>query len=208
MHKRSWAFGVGLLVYAVTTFAADVAGAVTGAAAGAPPPPTGTPAAAPGGPPGGPPGGAPGGPPPGGGPPPPARGPALEVAVAGVQAAIAACAAQGLKVTAVVADSSGALKAGMVSDGVNGMTARFALGKIAVAVNFRKPSGEVGAQAKTDADLAARLKANADFVPWPGAVPLMVGDELVGALAVSGASGEQDEACARAAVEKIRAQLK
>ena len=128
--------------------------------------------------------------------------------MAGVQAAIAACAAQGLNVTAVVADSSGALKAGMVSDGVPGITARFALGKIAVAVDFRKPSGEVGAQAKDDAALAERLKANPNYTPWPGAVPLFAGEELIGALAVSGASGEQDEACAKSAVEKIRAQLK
>lgn len=157
-------------------------------------------------PPPGPPPGAPAGVPPG--PPPPARGPTLEVAMAGVQAAIAACAAQGLNVTAVVADSSGALKAGMVSDGVPGITARFALGKIAVAVDFRKPSGEVGAQAKDDAALAERLKANPNYTPWPGAVPLFAGEELIGALAVSGASGEQDEACAKSAVEKIRAQLK
>ena len=180
----------GVLLGAPAIRAAEVAGAA--APPPVAPPPSGVPAA---------------GPPPGG-PPPPARGPALDVAIAGVRAAIAACAAQGLKVTAIVADSSGALKAGMVSDGVNGMTARFALGKIAVTVDFRKPSGVVGAQAKTDADLAARLKANPAYIPWPGAVPLWIGEELIGAIAVSGATGEQDEACAKAAVEKIRAQLK
>jgi uncharacterized protein GlcG (DUF336 family) len=142
------------------------------------------------------------------GPPPPARGPSLEVALAGVRAAIAACAAQGLKVSAVVADSSGALKAGMVSDGVNGMTARFALGKIAVVVDYRKPSSEVAALAKVDAGLAAKLKANPNYFPLPGAVPLMAGEEFVGALAVSGASSEQDEACARAAAAQISAQLR
>ncbi len=180
----------GVLLGAPAIRAAEVAGAA--APPPVAPPPSGVPAA---------------GPPPGG-PPPPARGPALDVAIAGVQAAIAACAAQGLKVTAIVADSSGALKAGMVSDGVNGMTARFALGKIAVTVDFRKPSSEVGAQAKSDPELAARLKANPNYIPWSGAVPLMVGEELVGAIAVSGATGEQDEACAKAAVEQIRTQLK
>ena len=147
-----------------------------------------------------------GGPPPG--PPPPARGPSLEVALAGVQAAIAACAAQGFKVSAVVADSSGALKAGMVSDGVNGMTARFALGKIAVVIDFKQPSSQVAAQAKTDKELEARLKANSNYFPLPGAVPLKVGEEIIGALAVSGASGEQDEACALAAVNQVKDRLK
>jgi uncharacterized protein GlcG (DUF336 family) len=142
------------------------------------------------------------------GPPPPARGPSLDVAIAGVQAAIAACAAQGLKVTAVVADSSGALKAGMVSDGVNAMTARFALGKIATVIDFKKPSSEVAAQAKADPEFAAKLKANPNYFPLPGAVPLRVGDEIIGAIAVSGATGEQDEACAIAAAEKIKSQLK
>jgi uncharacterized protein GlcG (DUF336 family) len=95
-----------------------------------------------------------------------------------------------------------------VSDGVNGMTARFALGKIAVVIDFKQPSSQVAAQAKTDKELEARLKANSNYFPLPGAVPLKVGEEIIGALAVSGASGEQDEACALAAVEQIRPKLK
>jgi uncharacterized protein GlcG (DUF336 family) len=147
--------------------------------------------------------GGPGGPP-RGPPPPPARGPSLDVALEAVQAAIAACAADNLKVTAVAADSSGAIKAAMVSDGVNGMTAAFAQRKIAVVIDFKKPSSQVMADARNDKELAARLAANPNYFAVPGAVPLTVGEELIGALAVSGASGEQDEACALAAVAKVK----
>lgn len=180
-----------------TRFAIGFVGAgalVCAALAGAAEPPAGPPPNAPA-------GGAPQG------PPPPARGPSLAVALAGVQAAIDACSAKGFKVTAVVADSSGALKAGMVSDGVTGMTVRFALGKIATAIEYKKNSADVAAEAQKDPELAARLKENPNLIPWPGAVLLKAGDEIVGALAVSGASPEQDAACAGEAAEKIKGRL-
>lgn len=142
------------------------------------------------------------------GPPPPAaRGPSLEVALAAVQAAIAACADRGFKVSAVVADSSGAIKAAMVSDGVNGMTASFALKKIAVALDFKQPSSAVAAQAKSDKALAAKLAANPNYFALSGAVLLKKGEEIVGAVAASGAAPAQDEACALAAAAKVQGAL-
>lgn len=141
------------------------------------------------------------------GPPPPARGPSLTVALEAVQAAIAACADQGFKVSAVVADSSGAIKAAMVSDGVNGLTASFALKKIAVALDFKQPSSAVAAQAQGDKALAAKLAANPSYFPLPGAVLLKKGGEIIGALAVSGAAPAQDEACALAAAAKVQGAL-
>ena len=42
-----------------------------------------------------------------------------------------------------------------------------------------------------------------------GGVPIMVGDEGIGAIAVSGApGGEKDEACAEAGIAKIKDRLK
>jgi len=42
-----------------------------------------------------------------------------------------------------------------------------------------------------------------------GALPIKVGDEVIGAVGVSGApGGEKDEACAKAGIEKVADQLK
>jgi uncharacterized protein GlcG (DUF336 family) len=42
-----------------------------------------------------------------------------------------------------------------------------------------------------------------------GALPITVGDDVIGAIGVSGApGGEKDEACAKAAIDKIADQLK
>ena len=49
----------------------------------------------------------------------------------------------------------------------------------------------------------------ADVVPLGGGVPIMIGDDPIGGVGVSGASGGQegDEACALAGVEAIAEQL-
>jgi uncharacterized protein GlcG (DUF336 family) len=58
--------------------------------------------------------------------------------------------------------------------------------------------------------LLARVKPNM-FV-MGGAIPIMQGDTVIGAIGVSGAGGvpfgHQDEVCAAAGLQKIRARLK
>jgi len=42
-----------------------------------------------------------------------------------------------------------------------------------------------------------------------GALPIQTGDDVIGAVGVSGApGGEKDEVCAKAGIEKVAAQLK
>lgn len=148
-------------------------------------------------------------PPPPGPPPPPARGPAMALALEAAQTAISTCAANGYKVTAVVVDSSGAERVLLAADGAPAMTAGFGLRKAFTAVTFKKPSGAVGEDAKSDKALADRIAADPKLITWAGAQPLTVGAEIIGALAVSGApGGDKDDACTSSGIAKVKDRLK
>jgi uncharacterized protein GlcG (DUF336 family) len=46
------------------------------------------------------------------------------------------------------------------------------------------------------------------IISFPGGIPIFIGDQLVGAIGVSGATGDQDEECAKAGLEAVKDQLK
>ena len=149
-----------------------------------------------------------GAPRPPGPPPPPARGPSSAVAVEMAQTAVAACAANGYKVTAVVLNSAGVLKVQISADGAPDMTGQVGVRKAFTVITFKSPSGAVGDKAKTDSALADRSKADPKLITWAGGEPLMVGGDLIGALGVSGApGGDKDDACAMAAIAKVQGKL-
>jgi len=138
-------------------------------------------------------------------PPPPARAPAAAAAVDLAQTAIAACAANGYKVTAVVLNAAGAERVMIVGDGAADITGAIGARKAFTAITFKAPSGAVGDRAKTDPALAAQIKADPRLITWAGGEPLMVKGELIGALGVSGApGGDKDDACAAAAISKVK----
>jgi uncharacterized protein GlcG (DUF336 family) len=131
------------------------------------------------------------------------------VALELVQRALAACAADQLKVNALVADSAGSVKVSMLADGARGMMPEFGARKARTALEFRMNSGEVAARvAANDAAVKARLAENKAFFAAPGAVLLKSGDEIIGVLAVSGAKSEQDEACALTAIAQMKERIR
>jgi len=141
--------------------------------------------------------------------PPRARGIPTALAVEAAQTAIAMCTSQALKVTALVIDSEGVPIALISGDGAAAITQRIASGKATTALKMKMTSGEAGERAKTDQAFMAQLMADpAMGTPRQGGVPLMAGNDIVGAIAVSGApSGAQDEPCARAGIAKIQDRL-
>lgn len=151
-------------------------------------------------------------PPPGaGGKPPPepgtnAPGPSLSLALEAAQAAIAACAADGYKVGVSVIDSSGQPRASLSADGATGSHVYTGTRKALAALAFKEPTSQVSAQIATDKSAEARTTPNMALMA--GAVPLMVGDQAIGAIGVSGASSLQDEKCAMAGANKIKDRLK
>ena len=78
---------------------------------------------------------------------------------------------------------------------------------------FRVPSGEIVKRLKDNPQLGAVHLTN--VVAAQGALPIMVGTDVIGAAGVSGAvttpespGGVKDEACVKAGIDKVADQLK
>ena len=158
----------------------------------------------------GPPPGGPGGPPPGGRPPPEpgsnAPGPTLAQSLEAAQAALAACKADGYNIGVSVVDSTGEPRVTLSADGASGGHVYTGVRKALAALAFQVPSGQVAA--KISADPAAAKLVTPKMATMAGAVPLISGGKVIGAIGASGASSQQDEKCAMAGAEKIKASLK
>lgn len=138
-----------------------------------------------------------------------ARGISSALAVEAAQKAVETCQAGGLRVTALVVDSVGSPIAMVSGDGAAVITQRIASGKAVMSVKTKMSTGEAAKKAAGDAAFMATLVADpAMGPPRQGGLPIMIGSELVGAIAVSGApSGAADEPCAQAGLDAVRARL-
>lgn len=133
--------------------------------------------------------------------PPRARGIPTALAVEAAQTANATCIANGNKTTTIVVDSEGIPIAMVSNDGAAAITQRIAMGKAMISLKTKGASADA---AKADPAVMASLG-----VARPGGLPLMVGSDVVGAIAVSGSpSGAADVVCAKAAIDKISDHMK
>jgi uncharacterized protein GlcG (DUF336 family) len=103
-----------------------------------------------------------------------------------------------------VLDDGGHLKALKREDGAGILRPEIAIGKAWGSLGMGESSREIGQRLK---DRLAFLGALSDMsagkvVPVPGGVLIMKEDGIIGAVGISGASSDDDEACA---IEGIRA---
>ena len=71
----------------------------------------------------------------------------------------------------------------------------------------RAPSVNFANTVKTNPTVGAIHLSN--MVPAQGGLPIMVGEDVIGAIGVSGApGGDKDEVCAKAGIDKVAADLK
>jgi uncharacterized protein GlcG (DUF336 family) len=146
---------------------------------------------------------APGAPPP---PRPVVAGPSLEVALAAAQAALASCKAGNLTVGTAVSDSQGVIVVGLQMSGANPGRIYNAARKNLTAIEFGEPSSAVLEKLRAK-DFATLARVKPNMTLRPGAVPLMAGGKVIGAIGVSGATSEQDEACAAAGAAAVAGRL-
>ena len=137
-----------------------------------------------------------------------AKGPGLLAAIEAAKAAQQACVAKGVKVSVLVADSVGAPVVLLSGDGAGVRSQLIARTKVAIVVRYKIPSGDVAAKAQTDPRLTAEAAADPNIgVLRGGGFPVMHGGEMVGVVAVSGASlggaVGLDEECAQVAVKRL-----
>jgi len=148
-------------------------------------------------------------------PQPTARGPEMALALEGWQVAVAACAMNGVKAAVSVVNSGGVLRLLLTADGTTDDQIEISRKKAATAVALKAATSEIADKMEKDAAYKARIEADKALFARPGGLPLMAGNDLIGAIGVSGASrlngvpgGVRDEACAKAGVDKIKARLK
>jgi uncharacterized protein GlcG (DUF336 family) len=142
--------------------------------------------------------------------PPRARGPALDVAVDAAKVAQATCVKNGYKTTVTVVDSAGVPVVVLSGDGAPERTQAVGLTKTWTTIKYKVPSGDIADRVKTDSALDAEVKADAKIgTARRGALPIKVGNEMIGAISVSGApGGDKDEVCAQAALDTVKNRLK
>jgi uncharacterized protein GlcG (DUF336 family) len=148
-----------------------------------------------------------------GGQQPPARGLELALALEAAQAAVNTCLGEGVKGTAAILDSAGVLRALVSADGSSKNSAELSPKKAVLAVEMKKPTSEIQSEMEKDPALKAKLEADTRIFPRAGAVPIMAGNDVIGAIGFGGANGAQgggthDEACAKAGLEKIKTRVK
>jgi uncharacterized protein GlcG (DUF336 family) len=131
----------------------------------------------------------------------------LATALTIAQTAHDTCKAQGYRVSVAVVGRNGELLVHLRGDGTGPHTMENSFRKAYTSRTFRVPSAEIVKRLKDNPQLGAVFLTN--IVPAAGALPIMLGEEVIGAAGVSGApGGEKDEACVKAALDKVADQLK
>jgi uncharacterized protein GlcG (DUF336 family) len=117
------------------------------------------------------------------------------------------CAKTGYKVTVVIVDNAGVVRASLRGDGTAPHTMEFARKKAYTARTRNQTSLEF--KALTDLPANAYLLQIPEVVSAGGGVPIRAGGTTIGAVGVSGApGGDKDEVCALAGIAKVADQLK
>ena len=121
--------------------------------------------------------------------------------------AMADCKAKGYKVSAVVVGRVGEIIVQVRGDGTGPHTMENAFKKAFTSRTFRIPSGEMEKRLKDNPQMGAQFLTG--FTTARGGLPIKIGEDVVGAAAVSGApGGEKDEACVQTGLDKVQDQLK
>jgi len=131
----------------------------------------------------------------------------LDGAVTIASTAIADCKAKGFQVSATVVGRNGEVMVQLRGDGTGPHTMENSFKKAFTSRTFRIASGDMEKRLKDNPQMGAQYLTG--FTTGRGALPIKIGDEVVGAAGVSGApGGEKDEACVQTGLDKVKDQLK
>jgi uncharacterized protein GlcG (DUF336 family) len=131
----------------------------------------------------------------------------VNTAVTIAQTAVQTCKTQGYNVSAHVLGRSGEVLVAMRGDDTGPHTLENSMKKAWTARAQRAPSVNFANAVKMNPTVGAIHLTN--MVPAQGGLPIMVGEDVIGAVGVSGApGGDKDEACAKAGIDKIAGELR
>jgi uncharacterized protein GlcG (DUF336 family) len=117
------------------------------------------------------------------------------------------CKGQGYRVSVAVLGRTGEIIVQLRGDDASPHTIENSQRKAYTSRTFRIASGEIADRFKQDpAYFAVHLN---NVIPAEGGLPVKIGDEVIGAVGVSGSpGGDKDAACAKAGLDKVADQLK
>src|ERR1700756_2937750 len=131
----------------------------------------------------------------------------METALAIATTAIETCKGQGYRVSATVVGRNGEIIVQLRGDNTGPHTIENSFRKAYTARTFRISSGEFAQRVKDNPTTGQVHLTN--VIANQGALPIKVGDEVIGAAGASGApGGAKDEACVKAGIDKVADQLK
>src|SRR5947209_2198204 len=117
------------------------------------------------------------------------------------------CKAQGQRVSVTVVGRNGEVIVQLRGDNASPHTVENSFRKAYTSRTFRIPSGEMVKRLKDNPQLSQIYLAN--VIAAQGALPIMIGDDVIGAAGVSGApGGDKDEACVKSGLDKVADELK
>ena len=111
------------------------------------------------------------------------------------------------RASVTVVDRAGRMKVFLQGDDASPHNLELSRRKAYTALTFRSPSA---AWAKRTETVNQGQRMLTDVIPLGGGGPIMVGNETIGGIGLSGAPGGQpkEEACANAGIAKVKDQLK
>jgi uncharacterized protein GlcG (DUF336 family) len=130
----------------------------------------------------------------------------LAMAQAIANGAMEKCVSMGFKVSVAVIDRAGHSIVALRGDGAGLHTPEGADRKAFTARTFRAPSAAFLKRMMDDPSAHASEEYTR-VLALPGGLPIKVGDDVVGAVGVSGSPGKDDE-CSQAGIDKVADQLK
>lgn len=127
----------------------------------------------------------------------------LEQAEAAVQAAKQKSQELGLKMNIAVVDAGANLTAFARMDGAWLGSLDISIKKAKTARFFDMPTGEIGKLSQPGGPLYNIEHSNQGLISFPGGIPILNGDEVIGAIGVSGSTVENDHIVAQAGVDAL-----
>ena len=131
----------------------------------------------------------------------------MAMALAIIQGTLEQCTKDGYKVSVVIVDKGGNVAASVRGDGTNPHTMEF--GRLKAYTSRTRGQTSLEFMKLTSDPANAYLKQIPNTVAVGGGVPIKAGNEVIGAVGVSGVpGGEKDEVCANAGIAKVADALK
>ena len=127
----------------------------------------------------------------------------LDIAARSLEASLAKAREMGIPVTIVVVDAGGHVVTSARMDGARFLTFEIAYGKAHGCVGFHRTGHEVAAFGQAAAAFSSALAVASDgrFFPALGSIRIIREGEEIGAIGVSGGTGEEDHQIAQAGVD-------